>query len=131
MVAIMTNSRIQETTLSIEDCVPTTEGARCKFVYAGAVEEALYLGPIRDTVTVSIADGEITHMLIKEWDTGFMQEVNGQKVLDWVEENFPDDRQKMTMVAIGVINDHFGADPIEVMELWAKYVPLWAEAGRP
>ncbi len=131
MVNMMTNSRIQGTTLSIEKCTRTDDGAQCKFVYAGLVEEALYFGPIKDSVTVFIADDEITHMLITEWETGDMQERNSQKVLDWVEENFPEDRPKMAMIGIGVINDHFGRDPIEVVELWAKYVPMWAEAGRP
>lgn len=131
MVAMMTNSRMQETTLSIESCTPTSEGARCEFVYAGAVEQALYFGPIKDSVRVFIADGEITHMLITEWETGDMQEVNGQKVLDWVEKSLPDDRPKMTIVAIGVINNQLGRDPIEVVELWATYVPVRAEAGRP
>ena len=131
MLHMMTNSRIQGTTLSIENCTPTAEGARCEFVYDGAVEQGLYYGPIRDTVITFIDGGEVTHMLITEWETGDLQERSGQKVLDWVEENFPDDRPKMSIVAIGVANDQFGLDPIEVVELWAKYVPLWTEAGRP
>jgi hypothetical protein len=40
-VARMTNSRIQESTLSIENCVPTSEGAYCWFICSGAVETAL------------------------------------------------------------------------------------------
>jgi hypothetical protein len=131
MLHMMTNSHIQGTTLSIENCTPTAEGARCEFVYDGAVEQGIYYGPIRDTVTVFIDGGEVTHMLITEWETGDLQERSGQKVLDWVEENFPDDRPKMSIVAIGVVNDQLGLDPIEVVELWAKYVPLWTEAGRP
>jgi hypothetical protein len=131
MVNMMLNSRVQETTLSIEDCTPSDEGAQCKFKYAGAVEQALYFGPIIDTVQVHIVEGKIPDMLITEWETGDLQERSGQKVLDWVEENFPEDRPKMAIVAIGVVNDQFGLDPVEVLELWSKYVPLWAEAGRP
>jgi len=131
MLHMMTNSRIQGTTLSIENCTPTAEGARCEFVYDGAVEQGLYYGPIRDTVITFIDGGEVTHMLITEWETGDLQERSGQKVLDWVEENFPEDRPKMQIIAIGVVNDQNGLDPIEALELWGKYVPLWTEAGRP
>ena len=131
MMHMMTNSRIQGTTLSIENCIPTAEGARCEFVYDGAVEQGLYYGPIRDTVIVFVDDGEIDHMLITEWETGDLQERSGQKVLDWVEENFPEDRPKMQIIAIGVVNDQNGLDPIKALELWGKYVPLWTEAGRP
>jgi hypothetical protein len=59
MVNMMRNSRVQQTTLSIEDCTRTDEGAQCKFIYAGAVEQALYFGPIIDTVEVHIVDGTI------------------------------------------------------------------------
>ena len=131
-VGRMTNSRIQESTLSIENCVPTSEGAHCWFIYSGAVETALYFGPVTNGVRVHAVEGKITEMFIAEQqNVQELQDTHGRRMLAWVAERFPDDRAKMWLVGIGVVNDGNGRDPVEVVELWTKYLPLWAEAGRP
>lgn len=130
-IAWMTNSQIQESTLSIERCIPTSYGAQCQFVHSGVVEDAIYFGSLINTVQVYAEDDKITQMLITYQPTYELQVKHGQQVLDWVAENYPDDRPNMSIIAIGIVNDQHGQDPVEVVELWTKYAPLWADAGRP
>lgn len=122
MVDEMMNLRVQESTLEIEGCTATSSGARCDFVYSGVVEDALFDGSITNSVALRIESGRISEHGLT------VQSVQGdpwQQVLDWVEENFPEDREEMVLPNLRDILAY------EDSELWLEYAPLWAEAGRP
>lgn len=123
MVEEMMNLRRQESTLAIEDCAATSYGARCRFVYSGVVETALFDRPVTNTYALYIDGSQITELGMKA--TSLVSGDPWQQVLDWVEENFREDRKDMILPNI---RDLLAFDD---SELWLKYAPLWAEAGRP
>jgi len=125
LVGEMVNLRRQESTLALVDCTATSYGARCKFVYSGAVETALFYGPATNTIALYIDGGQITELGLRATSLPGVIPDPWQQVLDWVEENFPEDREDMISP---MINDILAS---EDSELWLKYAPLWQEAGRP
>ncbi|TDI53485.1 MAG: hypothetical protein E2O95_02855 [Acidobacteria bacterium] len=129
LVEEMLNLRRQETILTIEDCIAASHGAQCNFVYSGPVETALWLGPVVNTNTFYIDGGQITEIGMRSSTNGAVSGGNLQDsfelVLDWVERNFPEDRRNMIRPGV---RDLLAFDD---SELWLKYAPLWAEAGRP
>jgi len=124
LVAQMMDLRRQESSLALEDCAATSYGALCNFVYSGAVETALFLGPLTETYALHIDRGQITELGWRSWTVG-PNEDPWQHVRDWVEENFPEDRKNM------LDSKDVFVLASEDSELWLKYAPLWAEAGRP
>jgi len=102
---------------AIEDCVATSYGANCRFVYSGAVEIALFYGPVVNTYALYVDRGTITGLELRS--TTIQAGDPWQQVLDWVEENYPEDRGEMILPTTREVLAHDDAP------LWLELLPQY------
>lgn len=103
--------------IMIDECVATSYGARCDFVYSGPVETAMYGLPIDMSYGLTIENGRISEISERCDLIACRPQLD---VIEWVQERYGVNLVDRWPVLAG-----------DQAELWLEYAPLWAEAGRP